>query len=198
MTIKFEAKHQLCSFYGLPEKKQDFQDVSSILQSILINCSPLQCLRFARNANGQKAITVRPLKVILNSEANKEIIIGTAKKLKDIKTFSHIRIARFLNKEEQEKEKATRAYCKKLNVDTGASDIGKKSFIVINGQIMAVQADGKLSRYAKQPSAMTNNNNSKISPSIQNIPVCSQHYLRKHLLNLPTRHVSQKTSWAGT
>ena len=69
--------------------------------------------------------------------------------------------------------------CKKLNVDAGASDIGKKPFIVINGQIMAVQADGKLSRYANQPSAMTNNNNTKISPSIQNTPVCSQHLPEK-------------------
>ena len=97
-------------FYGLLEKKQDFQDVSSVLQSISINCSPLQCIRLGRNANGQKAISVRLLKVILNSEANKEIILRTAKKLKESKTFSYIRIARFLNKEKQEKEKATRAH----------------------------------------------------------------------------------------
>ena len=62
---------------------------------------------------------------------------------------------------------------------------------------MAVQADGKLSRYANQPSAMTNNNNSS-ALLYKTLLFALNTYLRKHFLNLPTCHLSQKTSWAGS
>lgn len=74
-----------------------------------------------------------------------------------------MRISKFLTSDEMAILTKTRAQCKQLNDATGVKEAGKRPYVVINGQIMLRDADGKLSRYreASKVNAATGKNMTK-------------------------------------
>jgi hypothetical protein len=141
-------------FYGLPEKKQDARDVNCILQTLSVNCVPTGGVRLGREkANAQP----RPLKVMFNSPADRDAVLRATRHLKDSKTFSGVRISRFLNKEELDNEKASRAQCKQLNEEAKAKNSGlsRNPFVVINGGLMERQPNGKLKPFKQDSNTPT-------------------------------------------
>ena len=101
----------------LAGRKQDFQDVGTLLKEIIVNSMSAACIRI-----GRKTGNARPLKLVLNSVANKDTVLRAAKHLKGSKTFTRIRVVRILTKDELVKDKAIRNSAKKPNEDAEATD----------------------------------------------------------------------------
>jgi phage-related protein len=131
------------TFYGLPEKRQDSDDVTYVLKAISIKCVPAYGVRLGHGAQP------RPLKVIFNTVGDRDSVLRAAHLLKGNKVYERLSIRRFLNAEEMAKDKETRAECKLLNEKTSATGTNKKAYVVINGKIMSTRPDakGKLQPY---------------------------------------------------
>jgi phage-related protein len=130
------------TFYGLPEKRQDSDDVTHVLKANNVNCVPAYGVRLGHGAQS------RPLKVIFNTVGDRDSVLRAAHLLKGNKVYERLSIRRFLNAE-MAKDRETRAECKLLNEKTSVTGTNKKAYVVINGKIMSTRPDakGKLQPY---------------------------------------------------
>ncbi len=133
--------------YGLTESRYDLQNVTNIFNAISVSgCEPVSCYRLGKRADDASSDRCRPLKVILSKPSDRSLVLLSAKKLKGHKSFSKVRISKYLSGEELDRLKQTRTQCKQLN---DSSSSVEKKFVVINGKIMTKAADGKLKPYTQ-------------------------------------------------
>jgi hypothetical protein len=126
-------------FYRLPEKRQDLNDVCKMMDAISVKCVPTSCVRLGRIVDG--ATSARPLKVIFKTAEDRDTVVRGSKNLKNNDSFGRVNVSCFLPREEMVKLKEMRGRCKGMN-DSHAD--GSNPYIVINGQIMIKQLNGKL------------------------------------------------------
>ncbi len=132
--------------YGLPESKQDSQDITNVLKAISVTCDPISWFRLGKPVNDCSSARPRPLRVIFSKSSDKNSVLSAAKNLKGNIAFGKVRISRFLSSDELTQLKQTRVQCTQLNDKSGSAD---KRFVVINGKIMTKGSDGKLKPFSQ-------------------------------------------------
>ena len=167
------------TFYGLPERRNNPHDFADVLYAISIGCVASAGLRLGQQATDPTKTRPRPLKVVFNNTSNRDAVLRAAKNLKGHKKFNNIRRARFLTKNEIEKDREARAQYKQLNNAAGVCASGKKPFIVINGRIMTRTKEGKMRALSTSVSNMSssvgNGDSSDLTISISSDDVdCAQ------------------------
>lgn len=123
----------------------------------------------ALSSSAATASRSRPLKVQLVDPLQRDKLLAAAKQLKADKSTSHIRISRWLSKEEQVMSKYARQRCSQLNDITPRLADGKLAFIVFNNEVKERLPYGKLKRV---PDVAENNSKSSSSPA-QSSDSCS-------------------------
>lgn len=143
--------------YGLDENGYDCHDLVDILKVMkcriqIVNAARIGAANRPRNNGVYKS---RPLKVDLASKYDRDTLLASAYCLRQFRDCRHIRISRWLSKEEMEKIKVIRNQCANLNKESGKTSRGNLPYVVVSGYIMKRMEDGKLRRLT--PDSKDNN-----------------------------------------
>ena len=130
--------------YGLPESKQDSQDITEVLKTISVTWEPIAWFRLGKLINDGSFDRPRPLRLIFSKPSNKYSVLSVAKNLKGNIAFGKVCISRFLSSDELSQLKQTRVQCMQLNYKSGSDD---KRFVI--GKIMTRGSNGKLKPYSQ-------------------------------------------------
>ena len=68
--------------YGLPESKQDSQDIAKVLKAISVTCEPIAWFRLGKLINYGPSCRPRPLRLIFSKPSDKNFVLSAAKNLK--------------------------------------------------------------------------------------------------------------------
>ncbi len=105
---------------------------------------------------------MRPLKVELQSAADRNYVLASSKYIKNINTAPKVSFGKWLSRDELVKVKAIREKCIELNSRATPLQDGRQPYVVRNGRLMSRDSNGKLQLV---PPAGDNKNKSPNKPS---------------------------------